>query len=61
MKGGRSFSNCQGVHNDVMIKVGCVCLYRSSSSVCVCVEGGGGGGLVIKVSCVSIGSVVVIS
>ena len=65
MKGGRSFSNCHGVHNDVMIKVSCVCLYRSSSTVCVCVwrggGGGGGGGLVIKVSCVSIGSVVVIS
>ena len=44
MKGGRSFSNCQGVHKDVMIKVGCVCLYMSSAIVCVCVGGGGGGG-----------------
>ena len=43
MKGGRSFPNCQGVHNDVMIKVSCVSIgsvVGISYSVC----GGGGGG-----------------
>ena len=72
MKGWRSFSNCQGVHNDVLIKVSCVSI---GSVVGISVWGGGGGGgggggfpnchgvhkdLVSKVSCVSIGSVVVI-
>ena len=44
MKGGSSFSNCQGVHNDVMIKVGCVSIGHHLVCVCVCVGGGGGGG-----------------